>query len=291
MPSRILIADDTLVVREFLEMVFSRHGFEVILAPNGEEALRLALAETPDLMLIDVMMPGIDGLEVSRRVRLDKSIARTPLILYSAVAGVEVREKAVRAGADEFLDKTIHHADLVDRVRDWLATRSAPGGIGVRAQVKVALDIMSLLQTDWVWLLAAREDRLETLAVASVSGEQEAARFLERVGGSVLRNQSAGPMGRVLTLRQPRHEWAVADLRTIALGKSLADAAIALGTRAVDMLPLTGPTGESGLLVFASPSTLQAAEGAAQQLRAAQGYASTALGLPSGRTNPRQSVA
>jgi DNA-binding response OmpR family regulator len=291
MPSRILIADDTLVVREFLEMVFSRHGFEVILAPNGEEALRLALAETPDLMLIDVMMPGIDGVEVSRRVRQDKSIARTPLILYSAVAGVEVRERAVRAGADEFLDKTIHHADLVDRVRDWLATRSAPGGIGVRAQVKVALDIMSLLQTDWVWLLAAREDRLETLAVASVSGEQEAARFLERVGGSVLRNQSAGPMGRVLTLRQPRHEWAVADLRTIALGKSLADASIALGTRAVDMIPLTGPNGEAGLLVFASPPTLQAAEGAEQRLRAAQGYASTALGLPSGRANPRQSVA
>lgn len=291
MPSRILIADDTPVVREFLELVFSRHGFEVVLASNGEEVLRLARAEPPDLMLVDVMMPGLDGIEVCRSVRADPIIAHTPLILYSAVAGAEVREKAVEAGADEFLDKTIHHAALVDRVRDWLAARSSPGGVGSPPLVKVGLDLVSLLRTDWVWLLAAREDHLETLAVANVRGEQEASRFLERVGGAVLRHQADGPLGRVLSSGQSRREWAVADLRLIPLGKSLADAAIALGTRSVDMVPLTGPGGASGLLVFASPPTLQDAEDAALLFRAAQAYASTALGPKNLRDQTEQSVA
>lgn len=291
MSSRILIADDTPVVREFLEMVFSRHGFQVILASNGDEALRLARAEAPDLMLVDVMMPGLDGIAVSQHVRADRAIAHTPLILYSAVAGPEIRERAVKAGADEFLDKTIHHAALVDRVRDWLAARSSPGGIGSPAQVKIALDLLALLRSDWVWLVAAREDRLETLAVANVRGEQEASRFLEGVGGAVLRQQADGPMGRVLASGQPRREWAVADLRIIPLGKSLADAAIGLGTRAITMVPLTGRGNASGLMIYASPPTLQAEDGAALLLRAARGYASTALDVDNRRDQSGQSVA
>lgn len=291
MPSRILIADDTPVVREFLELVFSRHGFRAVLASNGEEALRLARAEPPDLMLVDVTMPGLDGIEVCRHVRADPMIAHIPLILYSSIAGAEVRERAMTAGADEFLDKTIHHAALVDRVRDWLAARSSPGGVGSPPLVKVGLDLVSLLRTDWVWLLAARGDHLETLTVANVRGEQEASRFLERVGGALLRHQSDGPLARVLATGQPRREWAVADLRLIPLGKSLADAAIALGTRSVDMIPLTGTGGASGLLIFASPPTLQDEEDAALLLRAAQGYASAALGLKNRRDQSEKSVA
>lgn len=279
MPSRILIADDTAVVREYLEMIFTRHSFQVIMAANGEDALRLAREHRPDLMLVDVMMPGIDGVDVTRLVRAEPAISGTPVILFSAVAGEEVRQRALLAGADEFLDKTIHHAALVDRVRDWLATRSGPGGVGRPVFVRVGLDLLSILQTDWVWLLKAEEEGLSSLAVVCVRGEQEAARFLERAASSKALTSPAGPLAGVLKTRVPRHGWMTAELARDPQAAPLADAAGGFGTRAIGVLPLRGPGGVEGVLIFASPATLQPADDALRLEQAAMGYASTALAV------------
>ncbi|MGA9190710.1 MAG: response regulator, partial [Anaerolineales bacterium] len=128
MSQKILICDDTPTVLDFLELVFEKQGFEVIRAGSGAYALEAAAEHHPDLLLVDAMMPGMDGFEVCRRLRAQPDTASETILMYSAIVGEEVRARALSAGADEFLGKMISHAELVSQVRDWLAARSAPGG-------------------------------------------------------------------------------------------------------------------------------------------------------------------
>jgi len=124
MSSKILIVDDTAELLFFLDYIFQRNDFEVVTAANGKDAIRLARETNPDVLLIDVMMPGIDGLEVCRQLRQDPDMRDVPILLYSAAVGEEIRQKAVDAGANEFLGKTMNHEELVTKVRDWLASES-----------------------------------------------------------------------------------------------------------------------------------------------------------------------
>ena len=126
MSQKILICDDTPTVLDFLELVFEKQGFEVIRAGSGAYALEAAAEHHPDLLLVDAMMPGMDGFEVCRRLRAQPDTASETILMYSAIVGEEVRARALSAGADEFLGKMISHAELVSQVRDWLAARSAP---------------------------------------------------------------------------------------------------------------------------------------------------------------------
>lgn len=123
MASKILIVDDTTELLFFLDYIFQRNGFEVVTAANGTEAIQLAKEKTPDVMLVDVMMPGIDGLEVCRRLREDPEMREVPILLYSAAVGEEIRQKAQDAGANEFLGKTLNHEELVSKVRNWLEAK------------------------------------------------------------------------------------------------------------------------------------------------------------------------
>ncbi len=122
MTSKILIVDDTTELLFFLDYIFQRNGFEVVTAANGKDAIRLAKETHPDVLLVDVMMPGIDGLEVCRHLRQDPDMRDVPILLYSAAVGEEIRQKATDAGANEFLGKTMNHEELVTKVRDWLAS-------------------------------------------------------------------------------------------------------------------------------------------------------------------------
>jgi CheY-like chemotaxis protein len=124
MTSKILIVDDTTELLFFLDYIFQRNDFEVVTAANGKDAIRLAKETDPDVLLVDVMMPGIDGLEVCRQLRQDPDLRDVPILLYSAAVGEEIRQKAIDAGANEYLGKTINHEELVTKVRDWLASES-----------------------------------------------------------------------------------------------------------------------------------------------------------------------
>jgi len=124
MSDKILIVDDTTELLFFLDYVFQRNGFEVVTAANGKDAIRIAKETNPDVLLVDVMMPGIDGLEVCRQLRQDADMHDVPILLYSAAVGEEIRQKALEAGANEFLGKTINHEELVTKVRNWLASES-----------------------------------------------------------------------------------------------------------------------------------------------------------------------
>lgn len=113
--ARILIADDNADMRQYLARIFAGM-YDVQLASTGDEALELALASQPDLVLSDVMMPGIDGLTLASKLREDQSTRTTPLILLSARAGDESRGEGLAAGADDYITKPFSARDLLARV-------------------------------------------------------------------------------------------------------------------------------------------------------------------------------
>lgn len=115
--STILIVDDELFMRKTLEGLLTSPDYTLALASNGEEALARATELTPDLILLDVMMPVMDGFEVCRRLRSDSVLAEVPVIMVTALDDRESRLRGIEAGADDFISKPIDPVELQARVR------------------------------------------------------------------------------------------------------------------------------------------------------------------------------
>jgi two-component system, OmpR family, response regulator MprA len=115
---RLLVADDEAAVREALALVLDLNGFEVTTAGDGREALRALSAERPDAVVLDVLMPGIDGLEVCRRLRATGD--RTPVLMLTARTEVSERVAGLEAGADDYLAKPFAREELIARLRALL---------------------------------------------------------------------------------------------------------------------------------------------------------------------------
>jgi DNA-binding NarL/FixJ family response regulator len=111
----ILVVDDTPANAELLEASLSPRGYRVQIASSGAEALAQMGTEPPDLVLLDVLMPGMDGFEVCRRLRADPVTSFLPVVMITATAGQE-RVRAIQAGADDFLSKPFDQAELMARV-------------------------------------------------------------------------------------------------------------------------------------------------------------------------------
>ena len=124
MAPRILIADDEPSTTELLAIFLAHHGFEVAQAYDGLEALVRAREQPPDLALLDVMMPGLDGRDVCRALKADPALAGVPVILHSSADEVDVAWQAV--GADAFLQKPFNIRQLPDFLRRHVRARSNP---------------------------------------------------------------------------------------------------------------------------------------------------------------------
>jgi adenylate cyclase len=122
-PGRILVADDNPSNVKLLEDLLGFHGYEVEAAFDGESALASLRARVPDLMLLDVLMPGLDGYEVCRAVRADPVLAMLPVVMVTALEDREERVRGLDAGADDFLSKPLNPPELVARVRSLLRIR------------------------------------------------------------------------------------------------------------------------------------------------------------------------
>lgn len=116
-PASILIADDEALGRTMLEALLTSEGFTLWFAENGQQALDLAIAHVPDLILLDVMMPGMDGFEVTRRLRARPDSAEVPIILVTALDDRDSRLQGIEAGADDFITKPFDRIELRARVR------------------------------------------------------------------------------------------------------------------------------------------------------------------------------
>ncbi|RZN42460.1 MAG: response regulator [Methanosarcinales archaeon] len=120
--SKILAVDDEPMNVELLDAHLSL-DYDVISACSGEEALEVVKAEKPDLILLDIMMPGMDGYEVSKRLKSDPATRFIPIIMVTALSDVGDRIKGSDSGSDEFLTKPVNKEELVSRVKSLLRTK------------------------------------------------------------------------------------------------------------------------------------------------------------------------
>lgn len=116
-PSVILIVDDEERGCQALEILLAGQGYKLLFAHNGPDALEIAASQTPDLILLDVIMPGMDGFEVCRRIRNDPQLAEVPVIMITSLDDQESCLEGIEAGADEFISKPFDKLELRARVR------------------------------------------------------------------------------------------------------------------------------------------------------------------------------
>jgi len=123
-PPRVLIADDNAANVRILRTRLAADGYEVVTAGDGEQALAVAHEAEPDLILLDIMMPKVDGIEVCRRLKARQNPSFVPIILVTAMTDAKDIVAGLEAGADEYLTKPVDHAALAARVRSMLRVKA-----------------------------------------------------------------------------------------------------------------------------------------------------------------------
>jgi len=121
--ARILLADDDPRVVQVVSRYLDLEGYEVEAVSDGESAVERATANPPDLVILDIMMPAIDGIEACRRIRANQATARTPILMFSALS--EESEAARTAGADGLIAKPFTLPDLAEAVRSFFSPATA----------------------------------------------------------------------------------------------------------------------------------------------------------------------
>ena len=117
---KILIADDEPQIREILRVYFEKEGFQVVEAADGKEALQQITKERPDILLLDVMMPVMDGLAATRKIRSEPRWAKLPIVMLTAKAMPDDQERCIDAGANDYMAKPIDVDKLLSLVRVWM---------------------------------------------------------------------------------------------------------------------------------------------------------------------------
>ena len=123
MTARILVVDDVAANIRLLSARLTAEFYEMASAASGPDALALADTWSPDVVLLDVMMPGMDGYEVCRELKRNPRTAHIPVILLTALTDREERVRGLEAGADDFLSKPVNRVELVKRVENMLRLR------------------------------------------------------------------------------------------------------------------------------------------------------------------------
>ncbi len=116
---KILVADDEEAIHLYLKRKLSKLGYTVFVAKDGEETLEQAFLNIPDIILLDVKMPKLDGLEACRRLKTDKRTKHIPVIVLSAKAQAEEIDDGKEAGADKYLCKPISFPNILNEIRDY----------------------------------------------------------------------------------------------------------------------------------------------------------------------------
>lgn len=131
-----LVADDDTEIAVLVEILLQRDGYDVVKAMNGAEALDLIERKKPDVVVLDIMMPNVNGYEVVQRLRSGDATRFLPVILLSARAGAIDRKYGMRVGADDFILKPFQADDLLERIRSVLpqpvAETAAPRRLAAR---------------------------------------------------------------------------------------------------------------------------------------------------------------
>lgn len=120
MKRKILLVDDSSTILLMEKMILGKHGFDLVTACNGEEAVAKAAAESPDLILMDVVMPNMNGFEACRRIREHEVTGRIPIIMVTTRGEMTNLEEGYAAGCSDYVTKPINGHELMSKIRNCL---------------------------------------------------------------------------------------------------------------------------------------------------------------------------
>jgi two-component system cell cycle response regulator len=168
MTARVLVVDDIMSNVKLLEAKLSAEYFDVVTAFNGLECLARMAESVPDIVLLDVMMPGMDGFEVCRRIKSDPKIAHVPVVMVTALDQPSDRVAGLQAGADDFLTKPVDDAALFARVRSLVRLKLMTDELRMRESTGQGMGLIdpaaNLLDSNPAGRILVIEDRMETVA-------------------------------------------------------------------------------------------------------------------------------
>jgi len=121
MMEKILIVDDDLETLRLVGLMLQRQGYQIVSARNGNEGITQAKSEKPDLIILDIMMPDLDGYVVTQKLRNDPETANIPILMFTAKSQVDDKVAGYEAGADDYLTKPVHPAELIAHIKSLLA--------------------------------------------------------------------------------------------------------------------------------------------------------------------------
>ena len=131
MAAKVLIVDDDVETLRLVGLMLQRQGFQIVAANNGKQAVALAKSELPELIVLDIMMPELDGYEVTRQLRKDPHTASIAILMFTAKSQVADKVTGYEAGVDDYLTKPIHPAELVARIKALLSRGKLRGAAEV----------------------------------------------------------------------------------------------------------------------------------------------------------------
>jgi two-component system, cell cycle response regulator len=144
MTARVLVVDDILANVRLLEAKLTAEYFDVVTAMNGLDALEAIQRTKPDIVLLDVMMPGIDGIEVCKRIKADAATKHIPVVMVTALDQPEDRVRGLEAGADDFLTKPVNDISLFCRIKSLVRLKMLTDELRVRSSTGTSMGIIGL---------------------------------------------------------------------------------------------------------------------------------------------------
>lgn len=209
MTARVLVVDDIVANVRLLEAKLTAEYFEVVTAMNGMDALEAVQRTKPDIVLLDIMMPGIDGIEVCKRIKADSSIHHIPVVMITALDQPEDRVRGLEAGADDFLTKPVNDISLFCRIKslvrlkmlnDELRIRSESGGI-TSSEALAELDS----DNNGRILLVDPRDASATRTIACLAGRHKVTRVTDLTSAIDMAQGAETPFELVIISFEPEY--------------------------------------------------------------------------------------
>lgn len=272
-PARILVVDDIPDTLDLLTNWLEVQGFKTIQARSGQQALDMAAIHKPDLILLDVMMPKMDGIETCRQLKAKPQTASIPVILVTAKDPSDARADGMMAGAVDYITKPINLQDLTTRVEAALSTDFAAPVDVQRLLAEVAHTTMAVLGSAMVWLLGVDEmnNALVSQTLATNSGTSEEANFLLKAGNNEIQprfslDDEANPLCACLLTRKTMVNSPTKRLQDLPSTRSLFEAAEQLHISYLTIVPLIAAGKLAGVMTLGSHQTQDMDSPRAQQL-------------------------